>query len=54
MIVWCLKDNVNAIKFYESLGGIKSETKMAKIGEETYEEYGYRFDLEEIDKDGSY
>ncbi len=54
MIVWCLKDNINAIKFYESLGGIKSETKMAKIGDETYEEYGFYFDLEEIDKDGSY
>ena len=54
MIIWCLKDNTNAIKFYESLGGIKSETKMAKIGEETYEEYGFYFDLEEIDKDGSY
>ena len=54
MIVWCLKDNKNAIKFYESLGGIKSETKLAKIGEDTYEEYGFYFDLEEIDKDGSF
>ena len=54
MIVWCLKGNDNAIKFYEKLGGIRSETKMAKIGNETYEEYGYYFDLEEIDKDGSF
>ena len=54
MIIWCLKDNVDAIKFYESLGGIKSETKMANIGGELYEEYGFYFDLEEIDKDGSF
>ena len=54
MIIWCLKDNTNAIKFYEKLGGIKSETKMANIGGELYEEYGFYFDLEEIDKDGSY
>ena len=54
MIIWCLKDNTNAIKFYESLGGIKSETKMANIGGELYEEFGFYFDLEEIDKDGSF
>lgn len=52
MIVWCLKGNDNAIKFYESLGGINSETKMAKIGDETYEEYGFYFDLDEINKEG--
>ena len=54
MIIWCLKGNKNAIKFYEKLGGIRSETKMAVIGGETYEEYGYYFDLEQIDKDGSF
>ena len=54
MIVWCLKGNDNAIRFYEKLGGIRSETKMAKIGNETYEEYGYYYDLEELDKDGSF
>ncbi len=54
MIVWCLKGNDNAIKFYEKLGGIKAETKQAKIGDEIYEEYGFYYDLEELDKDGSY
>ena len=54
MIIWCLKGNDHAIKFYEKLGGIRSETKMAVIGGETYEEYGYYFDLEQIDKDGSF
>ena len=54
MIIWCLKGNDDAIKFYERLGGIKAETKIAKIGGEPYEEYGFYFDLEEIDKDGSF
>ncbi len=54
MIVWCLKGNDNAIKFYEKLGGIKAETKQAKIGDKIYEEYGFYYDLEELDKDGSY
>ena len=54
MIVWCLVDNTNAINFYKNLGGIISETKMAKIGDEKYEEYGFYFDLEELDKDDSF
>ena len=54
MIVWCLVDNINAINFYKNLGGIISETKMAQIGDEKYEEYGFYFDLEELDKDDSF
>ncbi len=54
MIVWCLVDNTNAINFYKNLGGIISETKMAQIGDEKYEEYGFYFDLEELDKDDSF
>lgn len=48
MIVWCFSDNVNAISFYQGLGGVKVEEKMAQIGEEDYLEYGYYFDLEKI------
>lgn len=48
MIVWCFSDNVNAISFYQGLGGVKVEEKMAHIGEEDYLEYGYYFDLEKI------
>ena len=40
MIVWCFSDNINAISFYEGLGGLKVEEKIAKIGDETYLEYG--------------
>lgn len=45
MIVWCLSDNTNAIKFYEKLGGKVVKTKDAKIGNETYKEYGFYFQL---------
>ncbi len=45
MIVWCLKDNKKAIKFYEKLGGIKTHTKMAKIGTKIYQEDGFIFDI---------
>lgn len=48
MIVWCLSDNKNGIKFYEGLGGVNVETKEALIGDEYYEEYGFYFDLETL------
>lgn len=48
MIVWCFSDNITAISFYEGLGGLKVEEKIAKIGDETYLEYGIYFDLEKI------
>lgn len=48
MIIWCLSDNVNGIKFYEGLGGTNVETKIAKIGDEECKEYGFYFDLETV------
>lgn len=45
MIVWCLSDNKNAIKFYEKLGGKIVKTKDAKIGDKYYKEYGFYFQL---------
>lgn len=50
MILWCIKDNKNAIKFYEKLDGIKAFDKMAKIGNKVYQEYGYLFYIDEITK----
>ena len=46
MIVWCFKDNKNARKFYEDLGGVVVEEKTVTIGNETYEEVGYYYDTE--------
>lgn len=45
MIVWCLSDNKNAINFYKKLGGKIVKTKDAKIGEKSYKEYGFYFQL---------
>lgn len=45
MIVWCLSDNENAIKFYKKLGGKIVKTKEAKIGDKSYKEYGFYFQL---------
>jgi len=51
MIVWCFSNNVNAISFYQGLGGIKAEEKIVHIGDQNYLEYGYYFDLEKITKE---
>ena len=45
MIVWCLSDNQNAIRFYEKMGGKNVKTKETKIGDKNYKEYGYYFQL---------
>ncbi len=45
MIVWCLIDNKNAIRFYEKMGGKNIKTKEAKIGDRIYKEYGFYFQL---------
>lgn len=50
MILWCLKDNKNAIKFYQKLGGIKCTEKMANIGNKVYSEDGYLFNLDTFNK----
>ncbi len=50
MIVWCLSENENAIKFYKKLGGKIVIEKDAKIGEELYKEYGFYFDLDTVTK----
>ena len=50
MMLWCIKENKNAIKFYEKIGGIKAFDKMAKIGNKVYQEYGYLFYIDELNK----
>ena len=54
MIIWCLKENKNAINFYKKLGGVITESKQAKIGNKYYEEYGFFFDLKKLDNDNSF
>lgn len=50
ILLWCLKDNKLAIKFYEKLGGIKIKCKMAKIGNKVYQEDGYIFNINQFNK----
>lgn len=50
MIVWCFKENHKTRKFYEELGGKIVEEKTVKIGEESYKEVGYYFDLDRLNR----
>ena len=48
MLIWCLKENKDAVKFYEKLGGKVVLEKDAQIGNDVYKEYGFYFDLEQV------
>lgn len=48
MIVWCFKENMNARKFYEDLGGSVVEEKTVTIDDNTYEEVCYYYDLDTL------
>lgn len=48
MIVWCFKENTNARKFYENLGGTVVEEKTVIIGDDAYEEVCYYYDLDTL------
>ena len=45
MIIWCLKENEPAKKFYHKMGGIISKEKKTDIGGRLYDEVGFVFDL---------
>lgn len=46
MLIWCIKENKNAIKFYEKQGAIKKHEKMARIGNKVYQEYGFIMNID--------
>lgn len=50
MLIWCLKENKNALAFYKKLGGIKTLEKLAKIGNKVYPEYGIIFDINKFNQ----
>lgn len=50
MLIWCLKENKNALEFYKKLGGIKTLEKLAKIGNKVYPEYGIIFDINKFNQ----
>ena len=48
VLIWCLKDNFCARKFYEKINGIILGYKKSNIGEKYYDEIAYGYFLEEI------
>ncbi|MBO4813071.1 GNAT family N-acetyltransferase [Candidatus Saccharibacteria bacterium] len=46
MIVWCLKDNVDSVKFYEHMGGEVKEERMTEVGGKEYAEVGLVYNLD--------
>lgn len=45
MILWCLEDNVNSIKFYKHMGGKIKEKKQVMIGDKEYGEVGIVYNI---------
>jgi len=50
MIIWCFKENESAKKFYKDNSGLIVEEKIAKIGDEEYEEVCFYFDLDNLNE----
>ncbi len=45
MVVWYLKDNESAKKFYLKMGGKIQKKKLVKIGEKEYQEAGFIYNF---------
>ena len=45
MVVWCLKENHNAINFYTKMGGKVIKEQDIQIGDDNYKEIAFLYDL---------
>lgn len=45
MIIWCLKENLSAHQFYMKMGGKKQGEKQSQIGDKTYPEICFIYEL---------
>lgn len=45
MILWCLKNNFSAIKFYEKMGGILSDERIIELDGLEYKEVSFLYEL---------
>lgn len=45
MIIWCLRDNYSARKFYEKMGGKIVAEKTIQIGDKEYDEVGFGYEI---------
>ena len=48
MVLWCLKDNVLARKFYEKMGGIIIKERLIHIGNKDYEEVAFEYGITNV------
>ena len=46
MVLWCLKDNVLARKFYEKMGGKIIKERLIHIGNRDYKEVAFEYDID--------
>ena len=44
-VIWCLKENKNARKFYEKIGGKLCNERKIAIGDKQYDEVCYKYNL---------
>lgn len=53
MVIWCLKENYPARKFYEQMGGVIMGEHKTHIGNQDYDEVGFSYSLKDdiISKD---
>ena len=45
MVIWCLKENFPARKFYEQMGGVIFGEHITHIGNQDYDEVGFLYDI---------
>ena len=45
ILIWCLKENMNARKFYEKIGGVEYSQRKIKIGDKLYDEICYKYNV---------
>ena len=48
MVLWCLKDNVLARKFYEKMGGKIIKERLIHIGNRDYKEVAFEYDITNV------
>ena len=50
MIIWCLKENYEARKFYEKMGGLEYKHGTHKWGNRDYDMISYTYNLNELER----
>ena len=48
MVLWCLKDNALARRFYEKMGGIIIKERLIHIGNRDYQEVAFEYDITNV------